>query len=341
MRNEGFRSFARTVGQALLSLLLGLLLGALAMILIAFMKLRGDHPQVDIVWAAEIALREGLLPLLTGGGREGLLSLLGRAAPCVLLALGVSLAWQGGMLQLGGAGQYALGAAAAVLCASLRGLPWYACLAAAALAGALWGAVPGLLKARFRLREALGTALTVWLALYGLQALSALLVWEQPNAPDLGVPALAITGTLTLLLWLFLRLTVPGMEIRMLGVSEKIARYAGADTARTGFLALCLSGLLGGAAGGMDHLLGAVDQLPDLSLAFAGPGLYGLAAAALAAGHPFGAALTAVGIRYLSLGAETVNGALFTKETGELTLALILYCAACLALKRGKGGRRA
>ena len=275
MKNEGFLAFARAVGRALLSLFVGLLVGVLVMILIAFMKPRGDNPQAGLFQAADAALREGLLPLLTGGGRDGLLPLLGRAAPCVLLAVGVSLAWQGGMLQLGGAGQYALGAAAAMLCGSMWNLPWYACLIAAALAGSLWGALPGLLKARFRLREPLGTALTVWLSLYGLQALSEYMPWEQAPARDLLLPALVIAGALTLLFWLGLRLTVPGLEIRMLGVSEKIAQYAGADAGKTAFLALCLSGLLGGAAGGLEYLLGGVNQVPDLSLALTGPGLYG------------------------------------------------------------------
>ncbi len=338
MMNERILSFPRAVGRALLSLLLGLLLGALAMIFIAWLKLRTDHPEVDLFRAAEIALREGLLPLLTGGGQEGLLPLLGRAAPAALLALGVSLAWQGGMLQLGGAGQYALGAAAAMLCGSPGGLPWYVCLIAAALAGALWGALPGVLKACFHLRTALGTALSTWLALYALQAFADLLPWEQLRETVPFLPPLAISAAFALILWLFLRLTVPGLEIRLLGVSEKMARYAGVNTAQTAFLALCLSGLLGGAAGGLSYALDGVNGLPDLSWALTGPGLYGLTAAALAAGHPIGAVGAAVGIGYLSMGADTMNSALFTRETGEAVLALILFCCACLAPRRGKGG---
>ncbi len=333
MKNKGFCLFLRAV----LCLILGLFLDAVAMTAVAWL----ERPQENIVKAAETAMSEGFLPLLTGGGRDGLLTLLGKAVPTVLLALSVSLPWQAGMLQLGGAGQYALGAAAAMLCASLPGLPWYACLAAAALAGALWGAVPGVLKSKLRLKEALGTALTAWLALYALQAFSDLFVWERAQEADLLLPAALIAGALALLVWLGLHITVPGLDIRLLGTSEKTARYAGADTGKTAFLALCLSGLLGGAAGGSAYLLGVANQLPDLSLALTGPGLHGLTAAALAGGHPLGAVCAAVMIKYLSLGAETMNGALFSQEMGELTLALILYCCACLAFRRGKGGWKA
>ena len=328
MRNKGFRSF----GRALLCLCLGLLLGAAAMIGVSFLALG------EFRW--ETVCQEGLLPLFTAGWRDGPLALLGRAAPDVLLALGISLAWQGGMLQLGGAGLYALGAAAAMLCASLTGLPWYACLGISALAGGLWGAVPGLMKKRLRLREALGTVLTAWAAIYALQAFSDLIAWEQSPTPDLFVPALLTAGVLALLAWLCVRFTVPGLDLRLLGESEKTARYAGADTGKTAFWALCLSGLLGGAAGGLDYLLGGVHQLPTLSLALTGPGLHGLAAAALAGGHPLGAAIAAVAVKYLSLGAGTMNGAAFSPEMGEAILTLTLYCCAALALGR-KGGRKA
>ena len=329
MKNKGFRSLLR----ALLCLCLGLLLGVAVMIAAAWLTL--GEIRLETVW------QEGLLPLLTSGWREGPLVLLGRAAPDALLALGISLAWQGGMLQLGGAGLYALGAAAAMLCGSLLGWPWYACLAVSVLIGTLWGAVPGLLKAKLRLREALGTALTAWLAIYILQALSALIAWEQPAETVLFIPALAIAGALALLFWLGVKFTVPGLDLRLLGESENTARYAGIDAGKTAFWVLCLSGLLGGAAGGLDYLLGAVNQLPDLSLALTGPGLHGLAAAALAGGHPLGAALAAVAVKYLSLGAGTMNGAVFSPEMGEAILALILYCCAAVALGRGKGGRRA
>ena len=329
MKNKSFRSLPR----AALCLCMGLLLGAAAMIGVSWLSL--GEIRLETVW------REGLLPLFTGGWRDGPLALLGRAAPDALLALGISLAWQGGMLQLGGAGLYALGAAAAMLCASRTGLPWYACLAVSAITGALWGAVPGVLKARLRLKEALGTALTAWLALYALQTLSDLIVWEQPQEAGLFLPAALIAGGLALLVWLGLKFTVPGLDIRLLGASEKTARYAGADTGKTMFLVLCLSGLLGGAAGGLDYLLGGVNQLPDLSLALTGPGLHGLAAAALAGGHPLGAVLAAAAVKYLSLGAGAMNGAVFSPEMGEAVLALILYCCACFALRRGKGGRKA
>ena len=85
MKNKGFRLLLRAV----LCLIVGLLFGVVALTAITWLK----HPEESIFHAAETAMAEGLLPLLTGGVRDGILALLGRAAPTTLLALGVSLAW--------------------------------------------------------------------------------------------------------------------------------------------------------------------------------------------------------------------------------------------------------
>lgn len=341
MRNKGFGGFLRALGRALLCLLFGLLCGALAMGAAAYVNQQTAFSWPVLLQAAETAWTAGLVPLFTAGLRNGLLTLLVRSAPLALLALGVSLAWQGGLLQLGGAGQYAFGAAAAMGCAALAGLPWYAALAAACLAGALWGALPGALRGFLRMPEAAGTALTAWLALYLLQTFSEALSWGQPALEDLSLLSLLLAGGLALAVWLTLKFTVPGLELRVLGESEKTARYAGVRTGRAVFLTLCLSGLLGGAAGGLDYLLGGVEQTPELSLALSGAGLYGLAAAALAGGHPMGAVCMAVVMAYLALGAEALDGWTMPPEAGELALAAALYCGGLLALRKGRGGKSA
>ena len=92
------------------------------------------------------------------------------------------------------------------------------------------------------------------------------------------------------------------------------------------------------------ELVAAVDIAKDRVEKFAaefGCRAFSDLAAALAGGHPLGAACAAIMIKYLSLGTETMNGALYSREMGEITLALILYCCACLALLSGKGGRKA
>ena len=276
--------------------------------------------------AWDLAFSEGLLPLLTAGSRDGVYLEACRAVPAALLSLAAALAWQAGLYNLGLAGQYALGAAAAILGAAW-GLPWYVCLMLAALAGALGGAVPGLLKARFHAPEALTGLLMNWVCIYGVQALLKGLNRGVGLLPDLGWMAFPIAAALALFSWGLLRLTVPGFEIRLLGDSDMTARYAGLSMGKIVIRALTVSGLMAGVGGGLAFLTGAMRTVPNLKLTLTGPGLYGLAAAVLAGGHPMGAAAMGLLISHLAQGASAMDASLFPPETGEAILAIILYLA--------------
>ena len=331
MRNKAVRSFLFACLRAACCLAVGLAIGAVALTAIAFAQLRSAEPAALFSEAVNLAAAEGLLPLLRGGEARDLLTGLSSAVPVLLLAVGAAYAWQAGLYNLGGGGQYALGSAALILCAYL-GLPWYVCLTAAALAGGLGGMVAGLLKARFQVHEGLATALMNWLCIYGAQAALQSVSGGMSVWPDFRWAAVIVAGALCVLCTVKLYGSASGLEMRLLGGGEAIARYAGAQAGGTAVRTMFVSGLLGGMAGGLAFLLGTLREAPALTLALTGPGLHGIAAATLACGHPLGAALLGVVISHLAQGAQGMNTAVFPPETGEMVLAVILYTAACLAL---------
>lgn len=339
MKMNNRRSFPGVIFRGLCCLLLGLAAGFLAFFGLAL--LRGGEG-AGVGDALEAAANKGLLPLLTGAVKEGAIGSLGKSAPLALMALGAAFSWQAGLYNLGGAGQYALGAAAAMLCAAY-GLPWYASLPAALAAGALGGAAAGWLKAGFSVHEALSTMLLNWVFVYAGQA--ALQGKEVPEAacPDLTLPALAGIGVLSVIMTLGMHCTVGGFEIRLLGASEKTARYAGADAQKTMVKALAVSGMLCGAGGGLAFLMGMASEAPGLSLIFAGDGVRSLASALLAFGQPIGSACFALLIGALSQGVGSMDQSVFPPETGDLILAFSMYLASWLmliVLKRRRGGER-
>ena len=98
-------------------------------------------------------------------------STLVKTAPLLMCALSVLFAYKAGLFNIGAAGQYVVGAGASLFCALALGLPWYACLLAAIAAGALLGAVPGLLKAFCNVNEVISCIMLNWIALYSVNIL--------------------------------------------------------------------------------------------------------------------------------------------------------------------------
>lgn len=81
-----------------------------------------------------------------------------------------SFAYKTGLFNIGAAGQYVLGAGAALYCALGLELPWYVCLLAAAAAGALLGCISGALKAYCNVNEVISCIMLNWISLYAVNS---------------------------------------------------------------------------------------------------------------------------------------------------------------------------
>ena len=124
-----------------------------------------------LIWASGASVLEaygGLFVGMCGSWRA--LSETGVAAtPYILTGLAVALGFRGGVFNIGAEGQLYMGALGAVVVGyAVGGLPiwWHLPLALAvgALGGALWGAIPGVLKARFGAHEVINTIMMNYIA---------------------------------------------------------------------------------------------------------------------------------------------------------------------------------
>lgn len=196
-------------------------------------------------------------------------------APLILGGLAVGLGFTGGLFNIGVAGQFLVGAfTAAVVGANLATAPGYVAmplaLVAGTAAGALFGFIPGYLKARTGAHEVVTTIM-----LNNIAAL--LLAWAVtdifgdphesfPRTADIGNAALPILfgrnfhlgipiafASVFVIRWLLDRTTV-GFEIRTTGANPSAARYAGIRPVFVVALTMTLSGLLGGLAGSIQML---------------------------------------------------------------------------------------
>jgi ABC-type uncharacterized transport system permease subunit len=228
-----------------------------------------------------------------------------------------------GLFNIGAEGQLFIGAICSVWVGySITGLPIYAHLPLALLAGAVgagvWGAIPGWLKAKTGAHEVITTIMMNYIAyrlsdwlLHGPMMRPG----YNPISPDILPTAYLpkffpdpirfhagffLALLLALGVWWFLYKTTLGFEIRTVGANPDAARYAGMNITKNFVLALGLAGALAGLAGanevlGLNH---------NLASAFSsGYGFDSIALALLGKSHPAGVVLAALLFGFLRSGA--------------------------------------
>ncbi len=249
------------------------------------------------------------------------------ATPYIFAGLSVALGFRCGLFNIGAEGQFFIGAlCSAFVGYSIQGLPMIVhlplAILAGALGGALWGMVLGYLKARFGAHEVVNTIMMNWIAfrlsdwlLNGPMKSSGfrpvtpnvLATAELPRIfPD---PLRFNLGFFIALLaayavYWFLFKTTLGFEIRSVGANPDAARYAGMSVIRNFVLVMALAGGLAGMAGtaqvlGVDHWVGQGFS--------AGYGFDAIALALLGKSHPFGVVLSALLFGFLRSGATNMQ----------------------------------
>jgi simple sugar transport system permease protein len=278
------------------------------------------------------------------------------ATPYIYAGLAVALAFRGGLFNIGVEGQLFVGGiASAFVGYSIKGLPWFIhlplALAAGILAGAVWAAIPGLLKAYTGAHEVINTIMMNYIAfrltdylLSGPMARPDKLPITPEIAPSAYLPSLFarpmrlhwgffLALAVAALIYWFLWKTTTGMEIRMVGANPRASRYAGIRIAFNIVLTMALSGGVAGLAGanqvlGLDH---------KLARAFStGYGFDSIALALLGNSHPLGVVLSALLFGFLRGGAgrmQSVAGV--PVEIIRIVQGLVIIFVAAPAIIRG------
>jgi simple sugar transport system permease protein len=247
--------------------------------------------------------------------------------PYIFAGLAVALGFRGGLFNIGAEGQLFVGGLASVFVGySVKGLPWIVhlplALLAGILAGALWGAIPGFLKARTGAHEVINTIMMNYIAfrltdylLQGPMSRPDGLPITPEIAPSAYLPSLFdrpmrlhwgffLALAVAFLVYWFLWKTTRGLEIRMVGANPNAARYAGIGIAGTIVITMALSGGLAGLAG-TSQILGVDHRMVR---AFStGYGFDSIALALLGNSHPLGVVLASLLFGFLRGGAARMQ----------------------------------
>lgn len=228
--------------------------------------------------------------------------------PYIFSGLAVAFAFKGGLFNIGAEGQFFLGAITAAWVGFALGLPpiihLLFALGMGFLGGALWGAIPGYLKARTGAHEVITTImlnytaflLVDWLVTGPLRSKTGTApktpdVLESARLPTFFAPpdrlhlGFVLAVLTAILIWWILNKTTLGFEIRTVGSNRFAAQYAGISVARIFVLTMGIAGGLAGLSGAVE-VLGLQHNLP--AFFSAGYGFDSIAVALLAHSDPLG-----------------------------------------------------
>jgi general nucleoside transport system permease protein len=255
--------------------------------------------------------------------------------PLILTGLAVAFAFRCGLFNIGGNGQYTVGAVVAVQFGIwFSGLPGpihvILAMAVATFAGALWAGIAGLLKATVGAHEVITTIMLNWIALWIASYLvgfggpmqdprqisapvtrpiaeSAKLhvFWGNPLLQGLHI-GFFIAILALFVFWITLNRTTLGYEVKAVGFNPEAARYGGISVGRNYFLAMAISGAFAGLAGSLD-ILGWEFNLDLTEVQTVQIGFIGIAVALLGRSTAVGVFLSAMLFGALLTGTSTRN----------------------------------
>lgn len=280
-----------------------------------------------------------------------------RTAPLLMCSLSVLFAYKVGLFNIGVAGQYVVGAGACLYMALALGLPWWVCLLGAIAAGALLGALSGLLKALCNVNEVISCIMFNWISLYGINMLltqvkevtspyTMQIKGINPGAllPTMGLGelfsknqyvtiAIPLAVIVSVAVWVLLEKTKLGYELRATGNNKNAAKYAGMKENRNIILTMAIAGGLAGMAAAMLYLTG-FEQWSCSQASVPTMGFNGIATAFLGGLHPIGAIFSSFFIQHITAGGAYVDKTMYCAQVSDFITSLIIYlCGFVLFVK--------
>ena len=371
----------KSVLASLLSILIGLAVGSVIVILVGLLNpalgLSGAWDGVRLIFGGIFSTGRNAAGALTFGfNSTNVGNMLFRATPLILTGLSVAVAFKTGLFNIGAPGQYLMGTAASLMLA--LGIPsetvptwliWTIAFLGGMLAGALWGCIPGLVKAFLNINEVLACIMTNWIAanlvtwmfdgsdfrnlventksgyIYkttynGVATAKLGLDKLFPNSQVNGGILIAIV--IAILMYILMSKTTLGYQLKACGSNRHAARYAGIADKRNIVLSMAIAGGLSGAAAALYYLSGNTEFFWSTYQTLPATGFNGIPVALLAASHPIAVIFTGCFMSMLDIvGLQLTNLTAYNEYITDVIIATIVYLSAfSLVIKMLLSGRR-
>ena len=370
---ENLKSFfkkdgVKSVLASLISILVGLIVGAIAVFLVGIFKdtigVKGAWEGVRIIFAGILSTgRDAIGSLTWGYNAVNLGDMLFRATPLIMAGLSVSVAFKTGLFNIGAPGQYLMGtmtSLAIALSIPSDKVPtwiiWMIAFLAAMVAGALWGAIPGFVKAVFNINEVIACIMTNWIA-------ANLVTWffdgsvfcNQVEAGKTGYiyktsyngvatvklgldkvfkgsqvnGGIIIAIVIAVLVYIMMNKTTLGYQLKACGANRHAAKYAGIKDKRNIILSMGIAGALASAGGALYFLAGNTEFFWSTYQSLPATGFNGIPVALLALNNPIGVIFSGIFMAMLStVGMQLTNLTAYNEYITDVIIGVIVYLSA-------------
>ena len=375
----------KKVLASLISILVGLLVGGIAVILVGCfnekISLSGAWDGFRIIFAGIFSTGRNAAGELTWGfNAVNTGDMLFRATPLIMTGLSVAVAFKTGLFNIGAPGQYLISTMATLMIAlsiPSSSVPtwiiWILAFLGGCLAGALWGALPGLAKACLNINEVLACIMTNWIAanlvtwLFDKGSLFESLQNHVENTKTAYIYKTSFNGVETaklgldklfpnsqvnggiliaigiaILIYILMNKTTLGYELKACGANRHAARYAGIADKRNIVLSMAIAGALSGAAASLYYLSGNTEFFWSTYQTLPATGFNGIPVALLAVSNPIGVIFTGCFMSMLDIvGLQLTNLTAYNEYITDVIIAIIVYLSAfSLVIKMFISGQR-
>ena len=366
------RDGTKSVLASLISIVIGMAVGGLIVVLVGLfnpsMGLGAVWEGVRLVFGGLFSTGRSAAGQLTFGfNPTNMGTMLFRATPLILTGLSVAVAYKTGLFNIGAPGQYLMGTAATLILALSiptetvpAVLVWVIAFVGGSLAGALWGCIPGLVKAFLNINEVLACIMTNWIAanlvtwLFDSGSLFENLQNHVENTKTAYSYKTSFTGVATstmgldvifpnsqvnggiliaiviaVFMYILMNKTTLGYELKACGANRHAARYAGISDKRNIVLSMAIAGALSGAAAALYYLSGNTEFFWNTYQSLPAIGFNGIPVALLAVCNPIGVIFTGCFMSMLDVvGQQLTNLTAYNEYITDVIIAIIVYLSA-------------
>ena len=363
-RSDGFNKLM----SSLISILVGLLVGGIVVLIVGLVEPKitgsGIWDGIRLIFGGILSTGRDAAGTLTWGfNAQNIGNMLFRATPLIMTGLSVAIAFKTGLFNIGAPGQYLMGTLASLSIALgipstsvPAGIIWVLALLGGMLAGALWGAIPGLLKALLNINEVLACIMTNWIAanlvtwMFDISNFKNMVENTKSGyiyktsfngvaTPKLGLdklfPGSQINGgillaiLLAVVVYVIMQKTTFGYQLKACGSNRHAARYAGIPDKRNIVLSMAIAGALAGIGAALYWLSGNTEFYWTTYQSLPAVGFNGIPVALLAINNPVGVIFSGIFMAMLDIvGMQLTNLTAYNEYITDVIISVIVYLSA-------------